>query len=153
MTAQVQPYKRFKMPFNYVQVLIAAFGAVATSIFVYFVSEAAGASMYFNGGLFPHLTVQEIAGFIFLPFVILGFITFLIGRVRPGFCKIAQWIGVAVAVIAIINPILFAQDLASGIGFAVIHLIVGASWYLAVNYSNKKYNDQAAANGGALMNA
>ena len=89
--------------------------------------------------------------FIFLPFAILGFLTFLIGRSSPGFCKVAQWIGVAVAVIAIINPILFAADLASGIGFAVIHLIVGASWYLAVNNSNKKYNEEAAAGRGELV--
>lgn len=151
MTAQVQPYKKFKMPFNYVQVLIAAFGAIVTSIFVYFVSEAAGASMLFSGGLFPHLTVQEIAGFIFPTFVILGFLTFLIGRSSPRFCKVAQWIGVAVAVVSMINPILFAQDLASGIGLSIIHLVVGASWYLAVNYSNRKYNDQAAAEGSALV--
>ncbi|PQZ94815.1 hypothetical protein CQ018_05590 [Arthrobacter sp. MYb227] len=153
MTAQVQPYKKFKMPFNYVQVLIAAFGAIVTSIFVYFVSETAGASMFFSGGLFPHLTIQEIAGFIFPTFVILGFLTFLIGRASPRFCKVAQWLGVAIAVISMINPILFAQDLASGIGLAVIHLVVGASWYLAVNYSNKKYNDEAARNAEALARA
>jgi hypothetical protein len=153
MTAQVQPYKKFKMPFNYVQVLIAAFGAVVSSIFVFFVSEAAGASMFFNGGPFTQLTFSEIVGFIFLPFAILGFLIFLIGRAKPGFCKVAQWLGVAVAVISIINPILFAQDLPSGIGVAVIHLIVGASWYLAVNNSNKKYNEEAASNRNALVGA
>ncbi len=151
MTAQVQPYKEFKMPFNYVQVVIATFGAVITSIFVYFVSEAAGASMYFNGGLFTHLTFGEIVGFIALPFAILGFLTFLIGRSKPGFCKIAQWIGVAVAVLSIANAILYAADLPSGIGLAVIHLVVGASWYLAVNNSNRKYNEQATASRGALV--
>ena len=151
MTAQVQPYKKFKMPFNYVQVVIATFGAVITSIFVYFVSEAAGASMYFNGGLFTHLTFGEIVGYIVLPFAVLGFLTFLIGRSKPGFCKIAQWLGVAVAVLSIANAVLYAADLASGIGLAVIHLIVGASWYLAVNNSNKKYNEEAAASRSALV--
>lgn len=143
MSVQVQSYKKFRMPFNFVQVLIAGFGAVVTSIFVYYVSEAAGASMYFSGGLFQHLTVQEIVGYTMLPFVILGFLTFVIGRAWPGFCKIAQWLGVAIAVISAINPILFAADVASAIGFVIIHLIVAASWYLAVNYSNKKYNAMA----------
>lgn len=141
MSAQVQQYKKFKMPFNYVQVLIAAFGAMISSILVFFVSEAAGASMQFSRGLFQQLTVMEIVRFTVLPFAILGLITFWIGRATPGFCRIAQWIGVAVVVVSLINPILYAADLASGIGLAVIHLIVGASWYLAVNNSNKKYNE------------
>ena len=127
MTVQVQPYKKFKMPFNYVQVLIAAYGAAVTSIVVYLASISAGGSMYFSGGLFTQLTFFEVITFIVFPFAIFGFLTFLIGRSHPGFCKISQWIGVAVAVISIINPILFAQDLASGIGLSIICLIVGAS--------------------------
>lgn len=143
MSVQVQPYKKFKMPFNYVQVVIAGFGAVVTSIFVFFVSEAAGASMQFSGGLFEQLTVQEIVGYTMLPFLILGFITIVVGRFKPGFCKVAQWIGVVVAAISAVSAIMFATDIASAIGFVIINLVIGASWYLAVNYSNKKYNEMA----------
>lgn len=135
---------RFKMPFNYVQILIAAFGAASICTFIYFVAGAAGASMNFTGGLFEHLAFIEVIRFTVMPIVVLGFLTWVIGRARPGFCKIAQWVGVAVVVLAIINPIMFAADLASGIALALMHLIVGGSWYLAVNYSNRKYNEAAA---------
>lgn len=134
---------RFRMPFNYAQVLIAAFGAAVLSAFVYFVGEAAGASMDFSGGLFTHLDFIEVIRFSVLPILVLGLLTWVIGRAKPGFCRVAQWAGVAVVVLAIINPILFAADWATGIALAVMHLIVGASWYLAVNWSNRKYNEIA----------
>lgn len=134
---------RFRMPFNYVQVLIAAFGAASICTFIYFVAGAAGASMDFSGGLFRHLDFIQVIRFTVAPIALLGLLTWVIGRARPGFCKIAQWFGVAVVVLSIINPIIFATDLASGIALALMHLIVGASWYLAVNYSNRKYNDMA----------
>ncbi|WP_404287840.1 DUF6069 family protein [Glutamicibacter arilaitensis] len=127
---------KYKMPFNYVQVVIATFSAVVTSVFVFFVSEVAGGTMRFSGGVFQNVDFFSIVRFIALPFLILGFLTFLIGRARPGFCKFAQWAGVVVVVASIINPILFAADLASGIGLSLILLIVGASWYMAVDNSN-----------------
>lgn len=127
---------KYKMPFNYVQVVIATFGAVVMSIFVLLVSEAAGGSMKFTGGMFQNVDFIHLLRFIALPFLALGFLTFLIGRARPGFCKIAQWVGAVLVVVSIINPILFAPDLASGIGMSLILLIVGASWYIAVNNSN-----------------
>lgn len=127
---------KYKMPFNYVQVIIATFGAVVMSVFVLLVSEAAGASMKFTGGMFQNVDFIHVVRFIALPFLILGFLTFLIGRARPGFTKIAQWVGVVVVVVSIINPIMFAPDLASALGMSLILLIVGASWYIAVNNSN-----------------
>ncbi|MGP5257364.1 hypothetical protein CQ010_14795 [Arthrobacter sp. MYb211] len=128
---------KYKMPFNYVQVVIAAFSAVVTSVFVFFISGVAGGSMRFTGGIFQNVDFFGIVRFIALPFLILGFLTFLIGRARPGFCKFAQWAGAAVMVVSVINPILFAADLASGIGLSLILLVVGASWYMAVDNSNK----------------
>ncbi|MGP9650816.1 DUF6069 family protein [Glutamicibacter sp. AOP38-B1-38] len=128
---------KYKMPFNYVQVVIAGFSAVVTSVFVFFISGVAAGSMRFTGGIFPNVDFFGIVRFIALPFLILGFLTFLIGRARPGFCKFAQWAGAAVMVVFIINPILFAADLASGIGLSLILLVVAASWYMAVDNSNK----------------
>lgn len=135
---------RFRMPFNYVQILLAAFGAASICTFIYFVAGAAGASMNFTGGLFEHLAFMDVIRFTVVPIVLLGFLTWVIGRAKPGFCRIAQWVGVAVVVLAIISPIMFAADLPSGIALALMHLIVGASWYLAVNYSNRKYNEAVA---------
>ena len=144
MSAHAMPV-RYRMPFNFAQVIIAAFGAAVLCGFVFFVSEAAGASMRFSGELFQNLDFIHILRFTAPPILILGLLTFVIGRAAPRFCRIAQWLGVAVAVVSIIVPILFAEDVLSGIALALMHLIVGASWYLAVNNSNKKYNDKEAA--------
>ena len=40
---------KFKMPFNFAQVVIAAFGAMALSGLAYFIARVIGASMEYSG--------------------------------------------------------------------------------------------------------
>ncbi|GGL87051.1 DUF6069 family protein [Glutamicibacter protophormiae] len=136
---------KFKMPFNFVQVLIAAFGAMALSALTFFIAEAAGASMKFSDGMFQNFDFIHIIRFTVPPIVVLGFLTFLIARGRPGFCRIAQVIGLALLLLSAVTQLFFAEDAGSAIAVAIMHVIVGASWYIAVNNSNKKANERAMA--------
>src|SRR5699024_8560909 len=89
MGAEIQ----YKSPFNFVQVLILALGAAYLNVIVFFVSESAGGSMVFNGGLVDHVQFAQVLGFTLAPIMILGLLTFAVGSAKPGFCRIAQWLG------------------------------------------------------------
>lgn len=136
----------YKMPFNYVQVVIAAFGAMALSVLTFFIAEAAGASMHFSGGFFAHIDFIHIVRFTVFPIVLLGFLTYVIGKSHPGICRIAQWAGVALVAVSLVVQFFFAQDAGSAIAVAVMHVIFGASWFIAVDNSNKRANERAALN-------
>lgn len=127
----------YRSPFNYVQVLIAALGAVYLNVIVYFLGKSLGASMVFSGGLIEHVQFAHVVALTFFPIMVPGLLVFVIGRSKSGFCAIAQWLGLAVAVLSIISPILFATDLATGITLAVMHLVAGAAFFFAVQRSNK----------------
>ncbi|WP_313810479.1 DUF6069 family protein [Glutamicibacter sp.] len=133
----------YKMPFNYVQVLIAAFGAMSLSVLTFFIAEAAGASMQFSGGAFANLDFIHIIRFTVFPFAILGFLTYVIGKSHPGICRVAQWVGVAVVAVSMVAQFFFAEDLGSAIAVAIMHVIVGVSWFIAVDNSNKRANERA----------
>lgn len=139
----MQAEARFKMPFNFAQVVIAAFGAMALSVLAYFVARVIGASMEYSGGLFRNLDFIHIVRFTALPILILGFLTFLVGRAKPGFCRIAQVIGVAAVLASAVVQWFFAEDWGTALTVAIMHLLVAASWYIAVNYSNRKFNESA----------
>ncbi|MGV2855699.1 DUF6069 family protein [Glutamicibacter sp. AGC13] len=132
------------MPFNFAQVVIAAFGAMALSVLAYFVARVIGASMEYSGGLFQNLDFIHIVRFTALPILILGFLTFLVGRAKPGYCRIAQVIGVAAVLASAVVQWFFAEDWGTALTVAIMHLVVAASWYISVNYSNRKFNEIAA---------
>lgn len=130
----------FKMPFNFAQVVIAAFGAMSLCVLAYFVARVIGASMQYSGGIFQGLDFIHIVRFTAPPILILGFLTFLIGRSKPGFCRIAQVVGVAAVLFSAVMQWFFAEGWGTALTVAIMHLIVAGSWCVAVNYSNRKYN-------------
>lgn len=134
----------YKMPFNYVQVLIAAFGAMVLSILTFFIAEAAGASMRFSGGLFASLDFIHIVRFTVFPIAVLGFLTYVIGRSHPGICRIAQYLGAVLVAVSLVVQFFFAADAGSALAVAVMHIIVGASWFIAVSNSNRQAARSAA---------
>ena len=138
---------RFKMPFNFAQVVIAAFGAMSLSVVAYFIARVIGASMEYSGGLFQNLDFIHIVRFTAPPILVLGFPTFLIGRAKPGFCRIAQVIGVAAVLASAVVQWFFAGDWGTALTVMLMHLVVAASWYVAVNYSNRKFNEIAELDG------
>lgn len=149
MSAHTMPV-RYRMPFNYAQVLIAAFSATALCTFLFFASEAAGASMRDSGLLFRQLQFIDILRVVALPMLLLGMLTFVIGRLAPRFCRFAQVVGVLVVLASLVLTVPFAADLLSAIALAIMHLVVATFWYIAVNYSNLKYNEREAAKEVAL---
>lgn len=133
MNAETQP----KSPFNFVQVLIAAAGTGFLNVITYFIGSSAGASMVLGENSGERIGFAQVYGFTLLPILILGAVVFVIGRAKPGFCKVAQWLGLIVAVVSIILPIMAAGDIATALTLSIIHLFVGLGLFFAVHYGNK----------------
>lgn len=133
----MNPDSQPKSPFNFIQVLIAAVGTAYLNVIAFFIGSSAGADMMIDEITGEHVGFQQVLAFTLIPMIFFGLIVFLIGRGRPGICKVAQWIGVAIAVLSIVFPILNAGDIAAVITLSVIHLITAAGWFFAVHYGNK----------------
>ncbi len=134
MTAQGQP----NSPFNFIQVVIAALGAGYLNVIIFFIGIASGASMKVGSNPEKVIGFDNILQFTWLPLLVLGLVVFLIGRAKKGIVKVAQWIGLIIAVVSMISPIMTAADVATGVTLSVIHVVTGVAWFFAVHYGNKK---------------
>ncbi|MCW4467256.1 DUF6069 family protein [Glutamicibacter sp. MNS18] len=127
----------YRSPFNYVQVLIAALGVAYLNVIAYFIGESFGASMEFSGGLIEHVQFAHVIGWTIAPIMVLGLVVFVLGRGKPGLCKVAGWAGLVVAALSIASPIVFATDIATSVTMGVLHLVAGVAFLFAVHHSNK----------------
>jgi len=134
MTAQGQP----KSPFNFIQVVIAALGAGYLNVIIFFIGIASGASMKVGSNPEKVIGFDHILQFTWLPLFFFGFIVFLIGRAKKGIIKVAQWVGLIIAVVSSVWAIMSATDVATGVTLTVIHIVTGVAWFFAVHYGNKK---------------
>lgn len=133
MTAQGTP----NSPFNFIQVIIAALGIGYVNVITYFIGGSAGASMQIGPNAGDTVHFDRILQFTWIPMIVLGLIVFLIGRAKKGVCKLAQWVGLIVAVVSIIAPIMLSVDFATGLTLSLIHVFTGVAWFFAVHYGNK----------------
>ncbi|TAP28583.1 MULTISPECIES: DUF6069 family protein [Micrococcaceae] len=134
MTAQGQP----NSPFNFIQVVIAALGAGYLNVIIFFIGIASGASMKVGSNPEKVIGFDNILQATWIPLLAFGFIVFLIGRAKKGIIKVAQWVGLVIAVVSSISAIMTAADVATAVTLTVIHIVTGAAWFFAVHYGNKK---------------
>jgi hypothetical protein len=134
MTAQGQP----NSPFNFIQVIIGAVGTSYLNVIIFFLTGAAGASRQIGADATDVVPFDHILQFTLAPILFFGLVVFLIGRAKKGVCKIAQWVGLAIAVVSIIFPIMNAADVATAVGLSLIHIATGIGWFFSVHYGNKQ---------------
>jgi len=130
-------------PFNYIQVVIAALGASYLNVITYFIGGSAGASWELKNGQVVSFALVLAASWV--PILLFGLIVFLIGRKNKGICKVAQWIGLIIALVSIISPVMISADAATAVTLSVMHVISGVAWFFAAHYGNKQLHVAAAA--------
>ncbi|WP_313810480.1 DUF6069 family protein [Glutamicibacter sp.] len=130
-------------PFNFIQVIIAALALGYLNVITYFIGGSAGASWELtNGQVVSFALVLEAS---WIPLVFFGLLVFLLGRKNKGICKVAQWIGLIVALVSIISPVMLSADVATAVTLSAMHVITGVIWFFAVHYGNKPLHVAAAA--------
>ncbi|WP_143143742.1 DUF6069 family protein [Agrococcus sp. Marseille-P2731] len=113
--------------------LIAVGIATAVNLVILGAAAAAGASMLVaqDGseiavGLLPVLVAT------FAPLALATVVAWLLAKRWPRTTTILAWVGLVVAAASIIAPLTGALDTATGIALALMHLVAGASWFVAL---------------------
>lgn len=125
-------------PFRYGRLAIIAVIAAVANALVFAVGSAAAASMSIDSPAYSQITLVMSALATLVPLLLAGAVTWLIARRFPGFRRIAQWAGLAVALLSMISPFVVAQDTATAFALAAMHLVAGAAWFFGVASTGRR---------------
>lgn len=119
-------------PFSLVRLALVAVAAAIANALVFAVGSAAGASMSIDSPGYSQIALAMAVLATLIPLLLAGAVTWFIARRRPAFRRIAQWLGLAVALASIASPFFVAQDTATAFTLAAMHLVAGAAWFFGV---------------------
>lgn len=125
VAARVSPFDRRRFA---VAVLVAAVMNAA----VYTIGRGFGGSMIVTSPNSLEISVLVVLVATIVPLTLAGVATWFIARRRPGIRRWAAWIGAAVAILSAPSPLLVAADPATGIALAVMHVVAGIAWFIAL---------------------
>lgn len=120
-----------RRPYSLTRLTVLALAAAAANALVFLIGSAAGASMRINSAGYSQITLLLSVLATLAPLLIAGIITKLIARKRPGFGRVAQWLGLGVALLSMVSPFIVAEDAATAFALAAMHVVVGAAWFFA----------------------
>ena len=112
----------------------AALASILNSL-AFLIGKAADASMVVDQGGLREIALPLVLLATFLPLLLAGGITHLIGKKNPGFISKAAVIGGVFGVATFFAPFLVAQDGGTGITLASNHVIAGVLWYIGIKKS------------------
>ncbi|GAB3259364.1 DUF6069 family protein [Kineosporia babensis] len=112
---------------------LAAFAAAAAvlDLAAFAVAGAADASMKVEGTPYE-INAVAVAGASIVPILLGGLFVGFLSRRRPAAVKWFGWGGLVVALLSIISPLVGAEDTATGVALAAMHVFVGGAWALAL---------------------
>jgi len=105
--------------------------AAATNLTIYLVGYLAGADYQVNAGVSMQVQWFMVALATFSPLMIAGVVTKAISAKRSGFQTFASWAGLTVATLSIASVFTAAQDTATIVALALMHVVGGSAWFIA----------------------
>lgn len=80
------------------------------------------------------ITIDAVAVIVStaVPLLVAGLIAYAITRRFPGLRRWAAWAGLALAVASLIAPLSLEADGATRAGLAVMHIVAGVAWFVAL---------------------
>ena len=112
----------------------AALASILNSL-AFLVGKVADASMVVDQGGLREIALPMVLLATFVPLLLAGGVTHLIGKKNPGFISKAAVIGGVFGVATLFAPFLVAQDGGTGVTLASNHLIAGVLWYIGIKKS------------------
>ena len=114
--------------------LAAAGIAAVVNLGILGVATLAGASMRVTPppGSSMQISIMPVLLMSLMPFTVSLLITWLLARHWPRVTSPLAWAGLAFAVVSTASPLLLADDLGARISLALMHLVVGIAWFVAV---------------------
>lgn len=108
---------------------VAAGIALVANLIAFALGGLANAS-WMVGQPYP-INAVAVAAATVIALAVGGVGTWLISRWRPGFTKVAAWLGFGFAILSMAS-LLNAADLATGLGLGSMHLMTALAWLFAV---------------------
>lgn len=108
-------------------IVISALAATAVNLIVFAVASAFGAD-WEAGSPYPISGVM-VGAFSIIPLVAAGFIVAAIVRSKPGFQRVAAWLGLAFALVTIGGSLAMAPQVLTALSLGLMHVVVGAAWF------------------------
>lgn len=121
-----------RSPFSLGALVAAAVVAAVANAVIFAISAASGAVMSVESPSYAEITLVMVIAASLVPLLVAGGVTWLIARRFPGFRRVAQWLGLAVAVASIASPIVATSNTATVVALAAMHLVSGAAWFVAL---------------------
>ncbi|MDN5720081.1 MAG: DUF6069 family protein [Corynebacterium sp.] len=126
-----QPPKRnlrAAAPFKLGRHAIITVGATVANALVFAGGSAAGASMTIDSSAYSQITMPMTITATLIPLLGAGAATWLIARRTPRFRTVALWLGLSVALLSTASPFVVAQDTATTLSLAAMHLVAAIAW-------------------------
>lgn len=121
---------RSASPFRLGRLAVLAVVATVGNALLYVIGSATGASMTAqSAGTTQAIPLALAVGATLVPLLLAGAVTWLIAHRFSGFRRVAQWLGLAVALLSMVSPFVAAVDLATAITLALMHVVAGAAWF------------------------
>ena len=122
----------FRRPLDLRRLGLGIVIAIVLNLIVYAIGALSGATWIANGQSVPWFMVIIATA---AAMVIGGIITGLLARWRRGAIRAMAWIGLAFGIVTVPAPLLGADDTATGIGLASMHVISAVVWFFSVRPS------------------
>jgi hypothetical protein len=119
--------------------LIAAAAAAVVNVVISLIASAAGPDMRVGAqGTSTAVTPAAVLIATTLPIVLGGVFVWLLARRTPRAQVVFAWAGLILGVATIPVPLSSAQDIATGLSLASMHVVAGAAWFSAMMLGAKK---------------
>lgn len=116
-------------PFRLRRHTLLALGATAANAAVHLAGSALGASMHIDSPAYDTITLPLTIGATAVPLLLAGLAAWLLAHPLPVVRPVARWAGLVVAVLSIASPFVVADDLATALSLAAMHVVAGAAWF------------------------
>jgi len=123
---------RTTSPFRRGRYAVIVVTTALVNLIVFLIGSSSGASMLVSTPQTTEIGIPVVLAASVVPLSLAGIATWLIARRVPGFRVWAARIVGVVAVLSAIAPFVMAVDVATAITLAVMHLIVGGAFLLAL---------------------
>lgn len=116
-------------PFHLRRHAALALGATAANAVVHVAGSALGASMHIDSPAYDTITLPLTIGATAVPLLLAGLAAWLVARPMPVVRPVTRWAGLVVAALSIASPFVVADDLATALSLATMHVVAGAAWF------------------------
>jgi len=119
-------------PFSRRRLLAVAVIAAVVNVVAFLIGSAAGATMTVSSPQEMQIPVVVVIVATLVPLLLAGIVTWLIAKRVPAFRTVARWVGTIVALISVVEPFLVTDDTTTAVSLAVMHIVGGAAWFVAL---------------------